>query len=122
MNNAVDNFGAMGSMLRSVAIVAFLSLSGIASAGPGDAPAPRVNVDCSHASAFVNISVVSDHRIGRISFEILDKNGRTLYREEGKALTGELVRRLDKGVFPRGAHTLQVRTKDFAITRDFTVE
>ena len=112
----------MGSMLRSVAIATLFTLSGIVSAGPGDLPAPRVNVECPRSSAFVKISVVSDHRIGRISFELVDQNGHTLYREEGKALTGELVRRLDKGVFPRGAHTLQVRTKEFAVSRSFTVE
>ena len=50
------------------------------------------------------------------------EDGRVLYREEGKAMTGELVRRLDKGVFPRGTHTLTVVAKDFAITQRFTIE
>lgn len=54
--------------------------------------------------------------------EIRDLNGRVLYHEEGKALTGELVRRLDKGVLPRGTHTLSILGKDLAVSQAFTVE
>lgn len=91
-------------------------------AGPGRDPAARVDVSCSRSSAFVNISVVSEERIGKVRFEITDASGRTIYREEGKALTGELIRRLDKGGFHKGLHTLEVRAKDFTISRTFTVE
>lgn len=112
----------MIKLLRSFPVVALVLFTSSFTAGPGSASSARVQVDCSHGSAFLNISVFSDHRIGRISFEILDRSGRTLYREEGKALTGELVRRLDKGAFPRGAHTLQVKAKDFAVSQVFTVE
>ena len=82
----------------------------------------NVQVECSRSSAFVLVNITSFRRIGAISLEVQDGTGRTLYKEEGKALTSELVRRLDKGGFPRGAHTLLVTSKDFALTRSFTVE
>jgi hypothetical protein len=107
---------------RSVVLGALLFTLSSFSAGPGREPAARVDVSCPRSSAFVNISVVSVERIGKVRFEITDATGRTIYREEGKALTGELVRRLDKGGFPKGQHTLEVRAKDFTISRTFTVE
>ncbi len=93
----------------------------MAVASNSDAPA-RVQVTCSRASAFVSINISSFRKIGEVVIEVRDQAGRTLYKEEGKALTPELVRRLDKGSFPHGAHTLQVTAKDFAITQVFTIE
>ncbi|MDQ3100604.1 MAG: hypothetical protein M3R08_04400 [Bacteroidota bacterium] len=54
--------------------------------------------------------------------EIGDAAGRSLYREAGKAMSTELVRKLDKGVFPKGEHTLTVTAKDFSITQVLVVE
>lgn len=65
---------------------------------------------------------MSERRIGKLVLEVRDQHGRTLYREEGKALTGELVRNLDKGVFPRGTLQLTVVAKDLAVSQQFTIE
>ena len=46
----------------------------------------------------------------------------TVYFEEGKANTEELVRRFDKGMFPKGAATLHVQARDLDITQHFTVQ
>lgn len=57
-----------------------------------------------------------------VVMEVKDAQGRTLYREEGKAMQDELVRRLDKGILPRGEHNLVITTKDFTLSERFTVE
>ncbi len=82
----------------------------------------RVVVQCSRSSAFVNVNINSSRKIGRVLIEVLDIKGTVLYREEGKALSPELIRRLDKGGFPRGPLTLQVTTKEFQLSQNFTVE
>jgi hypothetical protein len=82
----------------------------------------RVVVQCSRSSAFVNVNINSCRKIGKVLIEVLDTKGTVLYREEGKALTPELIRRLDKGGFPRGPLTVHVTTKDFHLAQDFTVE
>lgn len=82
----------------------------------------RLLVQCTRASAFVQVHLANSHRIGKVVMEIRDGNGRVLYHEEGKALTSELVRRLDKGVLPRGTHILSIQGKDLDISQVFTVE
>jgi hypothetical protein len=89
---------------------------------PGGDDKSTVFVECSRSSAFVHILVKNHRRIGNVVLEVKDLNGRTLYREEGKALSDELVRRLDKGVFPRGEHTLTVSARDLNITQRFSIE
>jgi len=79
-------------------------------------------VNCSRASAFVSIQIEHDRRIGNVVLEILDEQGRVIYKEEGKALTGELVRRLDKGQLPRGTHRLKVHFRDQDLSQEFTIE
>lgn len=91
-------------------------------AGGPDHRSGRLQVHCSKASAFVSIQVEHEKRIGHVTLEIRDQQGFVLYREEGKALTGELVRRLDKGQLPRGTHTLSVQAKALCLTQQFTVE
>lgn len=105
-------------------LAAAMMLSFTAGGGPSrsEAGLANVHVECSRSSAFVLVNITSFRRIGNVCLEVQDRTGRTLYKEEGKALTSELVRRLDKGGFPRGAHTLLVTSKDFALTRSFTVE
>jgi hypothetical protein len=88
-------------------------------AGEGNA---RVVVQCSRSSAFVNVNISSCRKIGKVLIEVLDTKGTVLYREEGKALTPELIRRLDKGAFPRGPLTIKVTAKDFSLSQDFVVE
>jgi predicted polyphosphate/ATP-dependent NAD kinase len=99
---------------------------GLLMASPVQAGEPHsassVKVECSRSSAFIQIQVLNHRRIGNVVLEVRDAEGRTLYREEGKAMTEELVRRLDKGVFPRGQHTLTVTARDLSITQAFTIE
>jgi predicted polyphosphate/ATP-dependent NAD kinase len=99
---------------------------GLLMASPAHAGEPHsastVKVECSRSSAFIQIQVLNHRRIGNVVLEVRDKDGRTLYREEGKAMTEELVRRLDKGVFPRGQHTLTVTARDLSITQVFIIE
>lgn len=94
----------------------------VSAAGDGCGNRPSLNVQCSRSSAFVQVSVANCRRIGKVVLEVRDKEGRVLYREEGKALTEELVRRLDKGLLPRGTHTFSVAGKDLALSQPFTVE
>lgn len=77
---------------------------------------------CSKASAFVSIQVEHERRIGNVVLEIRDSQGRVIYHEEGKALTGELVRRLDKGQLPRGKHRLSVHARDLDLIQEFTID
>ncbi|MCU0319912.1 MAG: hypothetical protein MUE88_07510 [Flavobacteriales bacterium] len=104
---------------RSLTAVAlFLSVhAGFAGEGPG-----KLNVASSRQSAFVTIAVQHDRRIGAITLEVKDSQGRTLYREEGKAMQDELVRRLDKGILPKGEHTLVITTRDLQLSERFVVE
>lgn len=81
-----------------------------------------MNVVCMKSSALLQVQVDNCKKIGKMVLEIADANGRVLYREEGKAMTGELVRRLDKGILPRGTHTLTISTKDFVLSKPFTIE
>ena len=113
----------MRKTLRTVLFVSLLSIIPAVQAIPGvpDGTA-RVEVSCTRSSAFVNVSINSDRPIGKIVIEVVDDKGRTWYKEEGKALTPELVRRLDKGGFPKAAMTLKVTAKDFEVTRAFKVE
>lgn len=98
-----------------------LALPLTASSSPGR-EGSRVEVCCSRASAFVDVNISNHRRIGVVTIEVRDAKGLTVYREEGKAMTGELIRRLDKGGFQRGAHTLHVVARDFTIAQPFTVE
>ena len=102
--------------------VAFACLSTGATASPEGNDPVNVKVQCTRASSLIQIEVASHRKIGVVSLEVRDRKGVTLYREEGKALTPELVRRLDKGVFPKGTHTLTVVARDFALTEAFTIE
>lgn len=89
---------------------------------PGGDDEATLFVETQRNSAFINILVNNHRRIGNVVIEVKDLDGRVLYHEEGKAMTGELVRRLDKGVFPKGEHALTVLARDFSITQRFTIE
>ena len=106
-------------LIRGIAASVFcLSVSlGVAGDGPG-----KLNVEASKRSAFVTIALQHDRRIGPITLEVKDDQGRTLYREEGKAMQEELVRRLDKGILPKGEHTLFISTRDLKLSERFVVE
>jgi hypothetical protein len=109
----------MMNIQRSLTAVAWFLFvhAGFAGDGPG-----KLNVASSRQSAFVTIAVQHDRRIGAITLEVKDSQGRTLYREEGKAMQDELVRRLDKGILPKGEHTLVITTRDLQLSERFVVE
>ena len=107
---------------KVLALAVALALSAGVMAAPGGNDPVNVKVQCTRASSLIQIEVASHRKIGAVSLEVKDRKGVTLYREEGKALTPELVRRLDKGVFPKGTHTLTVVARDFARTEAFTIE
>jgi len=108
-------------ILRTAALLLLLSVAP-AFAGDGDNAKAKVQVVSSRQSALINVNITSFRTIGKVVIEVRDANGKTLYKEEGRALTPELVRRLDKGVFPKGELTLSVTAKDFAITQVFNCQ
>jgi len=108
------------SFFASALAVGLLLSAPVQANAPGEGSSVRV--ECTRSSAFIQIEVNSDRKIGNVVLEVRDAEGRTLYREEGKALTAELVRRLDKGAFPRGTHTITVRSRDLDITQQFSIE
>lgn len=111
-------------MLKVLAIAtALILVHPVASgAAPVSGNEATVFVEATRASAFIHILINNHRKIGNVALEVKDLEGRVLYREEGKAMTGELVRRLDKGVFPKGEHTVTVVSRDFTITQRFTIE
>ncbi len=108
--------------LASFLLGLMLAVSSIAADSDPKVGSSRLKVHCTKASAFVSIQVEHERRIGNVVLEIRDGQGRVIYREEGKALTGELVRRLDKGQLPRGKHSLSVHARDLDLVEEFTIE
>ena len=111
----------MNRILRSVALLLVLSTAPLF-AGDGNDGKAKVEVISTPRSALINVNITSFRTIGKVVIEVRDAKGRTLYKEEGRALTPELVRRLDKGVFPKGELTLLVKAKDFTITQVFNCQ
>lgn len=112
-------------MFRRTLVIASFALAALAAPARGGrncAQAANVKVECSSASAFINLRIEHCRRIGKVVIEVKDATGKVLYREEGKALSNMLVRRLDKGVFPNAELTLSVSTRDFSITQVFAVK
>lgn len=89
---------------------------------PGGNDEATVSVQCTRGSGLIQVSISNHRKIGKVLLEVKDAKGHVLYSEEGKAMTGELVRRLDKGLFPKGETTLEVTAKDFAIVHRFVIE
>lgn len=98
-----------------------LGTSFTAHAGGGDHTG-SARVECSRASGLIRLHLDAERRIGRVVLQIADANGRLLYREEGRALRDELVRVLDKGLFPKGDMVLTVKARDLDLTQHFTIE
>ena len=101
---------------------ALLLFSPAIQAGAGSGEGATVAVECTRSSGLIKLRIQNHRRIGPVELLIIDANGRTLYHEEGKAMTGELVRVLDKGLFPKGEHHLTVKARDFSITQRFAVQ
>ncbi|MCB9169306.1 MAG: hypothetical protein H6597_05065 [Flavobacteriales bacterium] len=108
--------------LRAIALIGAICLVPWLSAkGDDDAKRATAIVECSRTSAFIKVQVHGDHRIGRVTIEVRDLKGRTWYKEEGKAMTADLVRLLDKGVFPQGEMQLLITGRDLRIDQHFVV-
>ncbi|MCB0791773.1 MAG: hypothetical protein H6595_11920 [Flavobacteriales bacterium] len=108
--------------LRTVLLALVMGVTAMVSAKGGrTAERTSASVECSRASAFIKLQLHSDHRIGKVTIEVRDLDGRTWYKEEGKALTNELVRLLDKGVFPKGEMRLLITGRDLRIEQLFVV-
>ncbi|HNR54757.1 MAG TPA: hypothetical protein PKJ19_06320 [Flavobacteriales bacterium] len=90
--------------------------------GPEVDGSSSVKVDCERNSGVINVSIKHHRRIGKVHLVFRDAKGKTVYVEEGKAMTEELVRRFDKGMFPKGAATLSVQARDLNVTQTFTVQ
>lgn len=109
------------SFRASILSVLLLAGTGVNAAGGGGEEA-RVSVECSRGSGLILIQISNHRRIGNVKLEVKDSQGRSLYYEEGKAMTEELVRRLDKGVFPKGEAVLTVAARDLSITQRFIIQ
>lgn len=115
-----------GMSFRSTFFVAVFSV--VASASPALAPShpeekkATVSVECSRASGLVLVNILNHRKIGNVHLVVKDAKGKTVYVEEGKAMTEELVRRFDKGMLPKGEATITVEARDFTITQAFTVQ
>lgn len=105
----------------SVMAVAFM-LAAPAFSAPLPAEKSSVSVECVKGSGLIQVSIENHRKIGNVLIEVRNEKGEVVYREEGKALTGELVRRLDKGMFRNGPATVTVESRDFRITRAFEVK
>jgi hypothetical protein len=111
----------LGRTLAGAILMVFLH--GAALAGtPGGENSAAVRIESSKTSSQIQINIFNHRKIGAVVLEVRDEKGRTLYSEQGKANTTELVRKLDKTAFPKGEHTLTVSAKDFSITQVLVVE
>ena len=102
--------------------IAALLFSTVALAGEAGEKEAGVKVCSTPTSGLIEVSIENHRKIGNVRMEVKDSSGRTVYVEEGKAMSDELVRRLDKGMFAKGNATLTVETRDFVITQGFTVQ
>ncbi|MBP6312433.1 MAG: hypothetical protein WAR83_05785 [Flavobacteriales bacterium] len=111
-------------IFRNTAFLGALLIGFQANAGGNEVTpdSSKVSIECTRSSSLVLINITNHRRIGPVSIAIRDSNGRSLYYEEGKAMTDELVRRLDKGLFPPGEVTLTVQSRDVSETQAFLVQ
>lgn len=108
----------MQRVLMLIAVLfALRSGTPVQAASPGCAQRPKVEVVCVKSSALLALNVTSCRKIGDVVIEVRDAAGRTVYKEEGKAMTAELVRRLDRGALPKGELTLLVNAKDLSFSQ-----
>jgi len=110
------------SLILGSVVAALFMLAAPALNASAPAEKSSVSVECVKGSGLIQVNIENHRKIGNVVIEVRDAKGDVLYREEGKAMTGELVRRLDKGMFPNGPATVTVETRDFRITRAFEVK
>ncbi len=114
------------TLRHTLVLAAFSTVLGTTSAmapsHPDEKSKASVSVNCSRGSGLIQVNILNHRKIGNVHLVVKDANGRTVYVEEGKAMTEELVRRFDKGMLPKGAATVTVEARDFTITQPFTVQ
>lgn len=76
-----------------------------------------MHVEVSKGSAFMTLQLENHRKIGKVVILIRDVKGNLVYREEGKAMQEELVRRLDRRALPAGTLTVEVESRDMHITQ-----
>lgn len=108
--------------LLILALVCLMDTPNAVALTPVEKGGARVSVECQRNSGLIQVNILNHRKIGKVHLVVKDAQGRTVYIEEGKANTDELVRRLDKGMFPKGAATLSVTARDFSITQTFTIQ
>ena len=107
----------MRRILSTLALGALFLLAGPVVAGGGEPAKATVSVEAAPGSAFLKLNIRNHRKIGKVAILVRDAKGRVVYSEEGKAMTGELVRLLDKRAMPLGELTVTVTARDFAITQ-----
>lgn len=108
--------------MRTLLLTALLLGTGFSVRAGGGEHTGSARVECSRSSGLIRLQLAAERRIGRVVLQIADADGRLLYREEGRALRNELVRVLDKGLFPTGDMVLRVEARDLDLTQRFTIE
>ena len=111
--------------ILSLGLIALASvglLNSVNASSPETDEGARVSIDCTRGSGLIQLNILHHRKIGKVHIVVRDAKGKTVYVEEGKAMTGELVRRLDKGIFPKGEATLTVEARDFSVTKAFTIQ
>jgi|GEM_PF-945728 len=116
------NFGHFAKRKVPLLLAACATVLTIRAAVPEGNDRSRVSVECSRSSGLIQVNILNFRKIGHVQITVKDAQGKTLYIEEGKSMSEELIRRLDKGMFPKGAATLVVEARDFNITHPFTIQ
>lgn len=109
-------------ILLAISVLLLSASSALHASSPGCDRQPKFEVTNLKGSGLITLNLVNCRKIGHVVIEVKDASGKTLYREEGKATTPELVRRLDKGVFPKGRHDLVITAKDFTVTQPLVID
>lgn len=111
-------------MIRTIAFIgcfALLATSALAD-GNGNEKESSISVCTAKGSAFVRIAIKHHKELGKVRIAVKDAAGRTLYSEEGRAYTDELIRNLDRASFPSGRLVLTVNARDLSISQPFSVD
>lgn len=100
----------------------FTSLHARSSEPSNDRGTAKVSVECKRTSGLVELNIHHFRKIGKVRIVVKDGSGSTVYVEEGKAMTTELVRKLDKGMFPKGNATMIVEARDLSVAQPFVIQ
>lgn len=92
------------------------------SAHDGGKKEHSLSVCAEPSSSLFTIKVNSTKKLGEIRIQVRNNAGQVVYSEAGKAKTDELVRYIDKNVFRKGTYQVEIFTKEFSITQQYTVK